>query len=158
MALLAEAGIAAFRTPEACADGLRALLSWRAPRPADPPRPAGLDKAEALLRASTGDGLDERASTALFGALGINCVGSTVIAPAALDSHALDVTFPVALKILSPDLPHKTEVGGVALGLADAAAVRAAGRAMLDRIGRSHPTARLAGLLVQPMERGLVEA
>ncbi|MBI3513272.1 MAG: CoA-binding protein, partial [Proteobacteria bacterium] len=108
MVLLAEAGIAAFRTPEACADGLRALLSWRAPRPADPPRPAGLDAAEAVLRAADGVTLDELGAARLFAALGINCVASTVIAPAALDSQALGVGFPAVVKILSPDLPHKT--------------------------------------------------
>jgi acyl-CoA synthetase (NDP forming) len=158
MALLAEAGIAAFRTPEACADGLRALLSWRAPRAADPARPTGLEAAAALLRTTEGDALDECAATALFAALGVRCASSTVIVPPAIDSHPLDLAFPVAVKILSPDLPHKTEVGGVALGVTDARHVRATGRAMLARIAETHPTARLSGLLVQTMERGLAEA
>jgi len=158
MSLLAEAGIAAFRTPEACADGLRALLSWRTPRTAAPPPPAGLDAAAAMLRGAPGHSLDERAATALFGALGISCAPSTVVAPEALDSHPLDLAFPVAVKILSPDLPHKTEVGGVALGVSDVPHVRAVGRAMLGRIAETHPRARLSGLLVQTMERGLAEA
>jgi acyl-CoA synthetase (NDP forming) len=158
MALLAEAGIAAFRTPEACADGLRALLTWQPPRPATVPRPAGLEAAATLLRQSAGASLDERAAAAVFAALGIPCVASTVLAPATLDSQPLDVSFPAVAKILSPDLPHKTEVGGVALRLADALAVRAAARAMLERIGRAHPQARIAGVLVQPLEQGLAEA
>ena len=158
MALLAEAGIAAFRTPEACADGLRALLAWRAPRTADAQSSAGLDAAAALLRAARGNSLDERAATALFAALGVPCAASSVIAPDAVDNHPLDLAFPVAVKILSPDLPHKTEVGGVVLGVADAFAVRSAGRAMLARLAQSHPTAQINGLLVQSMERGLAEA
>ncbi|MBV8165305.1 MAG: acetate--CoA ligase family protein, partial [Alphaproteobacteria bacterium] len=158
MALLAEAGIAAFRTPEACADALRALLTWQPPRPAAIARPAGLDAAAALLRQASGRTLDERASAALFAALGVPCVASTVLAPTTVDSQPLAVTFPAVAKILSPDLPHKTEVGGVALRLADDAAVRDAARNMLERIGRSHPAARIAGVLVQPMEQGLAEA
>ncbi len=158
MALLAEAGIAAFRTPEACADGLRALLTWQPPRPATIARPPGLDAAAALLRQAAGPTLDERAAAAVFAALGIPCVASSVLAPTTLDTQPLDVTFPAVAKILSPDLPHKTEVGGVALRLADDAAVRTAARTMLERIGRAHPAARLAGVLVQPMEQGLAEA
>jgi hypothetical protein len=81
-----------------------------------------------------------------------------VIAPAALETQPLELAFPAVLKILSPDLPHKTEVGGVALRLADQASLRAAGRAMLARVAAARPTARIAGLLAQPMEPGLAEA
>jgi acyl-CoA synthetase (NDP forming) len=158
LALLAKQGIAAFRTPEACADGLRALLAWQPPRPIEAPRPTGLDVAQTLLREADGPSLDERAAAALFAALGIPCVASTVLVPATLDTQPLDVTFPAVAKILSPDLPHKTEVGGVALRLADEASVRATARAMLTRIAGSHPTARINGVLVQPMEQGLAEA
>jgi acyl-CoA synthetase (NDP forming) len=156
MRLLAEAGIAAFRTPEACADGIRALLAWQAPRPDDTARPP--ERAAAAVRDAAGETLDELGAARLFAALGIDCVTSTVIAPDALDSQPLDISFPAALKILSPDLPHKTEIGGVALRLTDAASLRAAGRAMLTRIAAARPDARLAGLLAQPMEQGLAEA
>lgn len=57
----------------------------------------------------------------------------------------------VALKIVSSDLPHKTEVGGVVLDLRSPAAAAAAAQAMLNRIGREHPAARLRGVLVSPM-------
>lgn len=59
--------------------------------------------------------------------------------------------FPVALKIQSPDLPHKTEAGGVRLGLADAAAVRSAYDAMLRDVLAHKPDARIDGLAVQKM-------
>jgi acyl-CoA synthetase (NDP forming) len=156
MRLLAEAGIAAFRTPEACADGIRALLAWQAPRPEA--AAAAPEAAAAVARDAAGETLDERGAARLFAALGIDCVASTVIAPEALDRHPLDIGFPAALKILSPDLPHKTEIGGVALRLTDAASLRAAGRAMLTRIAAARPDARLVGLLAQPMEQGLAEA
>jgi acetyltransferase len=53
--------------------------------------------------------------------------------------------------VQSPDLPHKTEVGGVCLNLADAAAVRAAYEAMLAEVARHRPDAAIEGVLVQNM-------
>ena len=64
---------------------------------------------------------------------------------------AAELGFPVALKIQSPDLPHKTEVGGVRLGLADAAAVRAAYDAMMRDVLSHKPDARIDGVAVQRM-------
>lgn len=65
--------------------------------------------------------------------------------------------FPIAMKICSPDIAHKTEVGGVALGLGSAEEVRAAADAMLDRVKRAMPHARIEGVLVAPMIKGGVE-
>ncbi|HTW68849.1 MAG TPA: acetate--CoA ligase family protein [Acetobacteraceae bacterium] len=59
--------------------------------------------------------------------------------------------FPVALKIQSPDLPHKTEAGGVRLNLADAASVRAAYDAMMRDVLAFKPEARIDGVAVQKM-------
>lgn len=63
----------------------------------------------------------------------------------------------VALKIESPDITHKTEVGGVALKLNDEAAVRAAHRGLTERARRERPEARLHGVLVQRMSSGHLE-
>jgi acetyltransferase len=68
---------------------------------------------------------------------------------------AAAIGFPVAVKIVSPQASHKTEVGGVALHLADAAAVRAAAAAMAARLAKHHPGAVLEGFLVQEMVDGL---
>jgi succinyl-CoA synthetase beta subunit len=65
--------------------------------------------------------------------------------------------YPVALKIDSPDIVHKTDVGGVRLGCADAASVREGAQAMLDEVRRRAPAARLEGLLVQRMLAGGTE-
>ena len=64
-----------------------------------------------------------------------------------------EIGYPVALKIESPDLPHKTEVGGVRVGLADAAAVEAAFAEIMAAARAAAPAARLAGVLVQEMVR-----
>jgi acetyltransferase len=58
---------------------------------------------------------------------------------------------PVALKIVSPDIPHKSDVGGVALDLATEAALREAAQTMLARVRADRPQARITGLAVQPM-------
>jgi hypothetical protein len=64
---------------------------------------------------------------------------------------------PVALKILSADIAHKTEAGGVALGLTDGQTAAVAAREMEKRVKAHAPDARLDGFLVQKMERGLAE-
>jgi hypothetical protein len=64
---------------------------------------------------------------------------------------------PVALKIESPDITHKTEVGGVVLGLNDEVAVRGAYRILIDRARTALPHARLDGVLVQGMAQGHLE-
>jgi acetyltransferase len=63
------------------------------------------------------------------------------------------IGFPVALKILSPDITHKSDMGGVALDLDSAAAVAEAARSMLERIRAAAPKAKLEGFTVQQMIR-----
>ncbi|MDH1524645.1 acetate--CoA ligase family protein [Achromobacter mucicolens] len=67
------------------------------------------------------------------------------------------VGYPVAVKILSPDIAHKTEAGGVALNLADDEAVRAAWADVTRAAARAQPGARIDGVMVQKMERGVAE-
>ncbi|MBU4609399.1 acetate--CoA ligase family protein [Achromobacter sp. GG226] len=65
--------------------------------------------------------------------------------------------YPVVLKIASEDIQHKTEIGGVALRLADAAAVRDAHARILASAQQHAPKARIDGVLVAPMAQGGVE-
>jgi len=58
---------------------------------------------------------------------------------------------PAAIKIVSPDITHKTDVGGVRLQLETPAAVEAAAAAMLQAVQGNRPAAQLAGVAVQPM-------
>ena len=106
LALCAQHGVAAFRTPEACADALAAFLSWRAPRTT--PRfslPAPLP----------------REPFELFAALGVP-VAQWQLAEAPDYAHGID--YPVAVKLAGA--AHKTEMKGVMLGVQDRAALQAA--------------------------------
>ncbi len=139
--LLAAAGIAAFRTPEACADGIRAYLDWHAP--AERPVSGDVSAAAALLPAA-----DEAAARAVFAALGLpnRAVAVDPAAPPPL-------SYPVALKAVSPAIAHKTEAGLVALGIADEAALSAACADMTARHGR-----HITGFIAEPMAKGVSEA
>ena len=64
---------------------------------------------------------------------------------------ATEMGFPVALKILSPDITHKTDVGGVVLGLSYAEAVRDAANTMQVHVSNARPDAKIQGFVVQPM-------
>jgi len=154
LALLARHGIAAFRTPEACADALAARLRWRAPQAFDAGVPAAA-VAWCAARPATSGVLDEVRSLALFDALGLPTVARALLHHAPW-THALG--WPVAAKLVSADLPHKTEAGAVTLGVADAAALAAAVDAMRASAARHAPAAQIEGVLVQPMVKGLAEA
>jgi acetyltransferase len=64
---------------------------------------------------------------------------------------AEETGFPVVMKIDSPDITHKSDVGGVWLGIANAQAARDAYREMTESLKRLQPDARLAGVIVEPM-------
>jgi acetyltransferase len=68
-------------------------------------------------------------------------------------ARALEVGFPVAMKILSPDIAHKTDVNGVRLNLVDERDVRGAYARMLADVAQARPDAELQGVLIEPMYR-----
>ena len=82
-------------------------------------------------------------------------VAGTEVAQTPKDAAEISARFggAVALKILSPDITHKTDVGGVVLNLEGPRAVEAAAAAMLDHVARARPEARIDGLTVEPMVR-----
>jgi len=113
--------------------------------------------ARALVESALAAGqqwLDPLATHALLKAYGI----ASAPVMQARDAHeAMDLAQPlleqgasVALKILSPDIPHKSEVDGVRLNLSTLAAVQAAATDILARARQQRPEARIDGLLVQP--------
>ncbi len=66
-------------------------------------------------------------------------------------SAAQQIGFPLAIKIISPEISHKSDVGGVVLDLSDRESLLSAYRMMTDRIARENPGAEISGVLVQPM-------
>ena len=97
--------------------------------------------------------MNELEALELFSALGIECVRSAVVTDPA---KAVDVGGPAAVKLLSPDVPHKTEAGMVRLNV-EPAQLPAAVEALLADARAQLPRARIDGVLVQRMERGFAE-
>jgi len=157
---LAEAGVPFLESSETAMRALRHVREHRrflarpAPEgPADRPstRPAAVPPGRRGV-------LGHAESMALLRAVGIPLADTIAAADADAAARAAErVGYPVVLKIDSPDIPHKTDVGGVRLGCADAAAVRAAFRDLLEGVRDRVPTAHIDGVLVQPMVSGATE-
>ncbi|WP_372621090.1 acetate--CoA ligase family protein [Falsiroseomonas sp.] len=159
-ALVAE-GVAVYRDALPAALALARTMRWSAflrRRAAAPPlrRPDGCDPdaARRLLR-EAGAKPTERASRAVLACYGLHGPTEAVAATPG-DAAALAARMPgeVALKILSPDILHKTEAGGVMLGLRGADAVREGAATILANARAHAPAARIEGVLVQEMVAG----
>ena len=151
---LDDAGVAGFRTPESCADALNAYLTWVAPRVFPTPPAALLRQVSDTLAAHGKGALDEVQSGAVFAQLGIEGPGSQVVTDAA---EIGDFNGPVAVKVLSPDILHKTDAGLVRLNVIGREATATAVTDLLARARTAFPNARIHGALVAPMQRGLIE-
>lgn len=121
--------------------------------------PAAAQPVPAGAPAPNDVGAGEIAGKKLLAALGVPVVQERLAttAKAAADAAA-DLGFPVALKIASADIPHKTEVGGVILNVADRDAAASGYDALIARARTAKPNARIDGVLVSPMLKGGVEA
>ena len=181
--LFHEAGIAGYATPEEAVRAFSMLVAYRrnqaqlletpaalvsdrrlpgAAMPGGDAAASDLASARAevaqLVRRVLAEGramLSEPEAKSVLAAYGIPVVATRLVAPdadAAL-AAAEAIGWPVALKIVSPDISHKSDVGGVALDIGNAAALRAAAQAMLERIAQRQPGAKLAGFSVQAMVR-----
>ncbi len=96
--------------------------------------------------------LTEREAKALLARYGVPVVGERLATTREeAMAAAVELGLPVAMKIESPDIAHKTEAGGVMLGLADPPAVGEAFDRILANAASHAPRARLSGVLVQPM-------
>jgi acyl-CoA synthetase (NDP forming) len=96
--------------------------------------------------------LDEHSAKALLAAAGIPVLPEKVVRNGReAGLAAVDMGCPVVLKIVSPDISHKTEVGGVILGVKTPADAEAETTALLVRLRKLLPEAHLTGVLVSPM-------
>ncbi|MEP2827881.1 bifunctional acetate--CoA ligase family protein/GNAT family N-acetyltransferase [Parvibaculum sp.] len=131
----------------------RLLLEIPPAGPAQPMR--DLAKARSLVETALSEKrewLSEAEAKSLLAAYGIPVVDTRIVSSASEAAKVADeIGYPVALKILSPDITHKSDVGGVALGLESAEAVEEAASRMVARITHLRPAADLEGFTVQQM-------
>jgi acetyltransferase len=163
--ILREAGIPCFQTSHSAVraflHGVRyrrnqELLMETPPSLAlgQPPDSAAVRAVFARARGEGRTSLDEAEAKEVLNAYGIAVVPTRIAADAqAAVRAAEELGYPVALKLLSPDVSHRSERGAVALDLDDAAALAAAAQAIAKRLAALRPGARFAGYSVQPMAR-----
>ncbi len=159
----AEARIPSYSTPEAAVRAFMHMVTYRRNQeqlletpPSVPERfTPDYDSANALIDKARAEGreiLSEPEAKQLLAAYGIDTVPTEVAdTPEAAAAAADRLGYPAAIKILSPDITHKSDVGGVALDLEDADAVHNAAEAMQRRVAETYPNAVLQGFSVQPM-------
>ncbi len=152
-ALLTAASVPVFRTPESCADAIAAMFSrrFRDLAPAAPGRQAR----HAQAPAATDEAGDENDAYQVLDAIGVPRAATVVLDGDEVTS--LPFGYPVVAKVLSAQIPHKTDVGGVVLGIEDAAGLRAAMAAIRASVARHRPDLAPLPILVEPMLTGLAE-
>ncbi len=162
-AILERGGIPHFATPEAAVEAFAAVASYRrnqellrqTPGPVAGLRVRDLDRARSIVTSAVAAGQSELGSVEareLLEAYGVPVVRA-VRAESAARAVAIadEAGYPVAMKIDSPDISHKTDVGGVSLDLANAGEVGAEFAAMLARVGQRAPYASVNGVTIEPM-------
>ncbi len=163
--LFSGAGIPTYDTPRAAIQAFMHLLEYRKNQellmevPASAPTDFVPDTKRARFLidealAKGGGTLNEPEAKAVLEAYGIPTVETHVArSPALAGKIAMAMKESVALKILSPDILHKSDVGGVMLNLQGAFEVEKAAHAMLERVKAVYPDARIDGFTVQSMAR-----
>ncbi|WMY75366.1 protein lysine acetyltransferase [Buttiauxella selenatireducens] len=160
--LFSEAGLPTYRTPEGAVTAFMHMVEYRRNQkqlretPALPTNlKANASEAHLLLQQALSDGatsLDTHEVRPILQAYGLNTLPTWIAGDSAEAVHiAEQIGYPVALKLRSPDIPHKSEVQGVMLYLRTATEVQQAADAIIDRVKMAWPQARIHGLLVQSM-------
>jgi len=162
----ADPGVCMFRSADRCFATLRAWFDWheRRARPQAPAArrsspSAGQDARAIVSEAkSRGAALSETDSKRILACYGI-AIPREIVArdPEQAAAAASQIGGPVAIKIVSPDILHKTEAGGVRLGLSTPESVREAAAEVLASATRYAPGARIDGISVQQMAPAGVE-
>src|SRR5690606_18293737 len=154
------ARIPVYRTPEDAVEAFAAMAAHRrnqeqllqVPEPRREQDPPDVDAARHIIDAALAEGrtvLDALASKAVLAAFRVPVLESARAATAdEAAARAREIGFPVAMKLLSPDITHKTDVGGVRLGLETEEDVRNAYDRILDSARAARPDARLDGVLL----------
>lgn len=149
---IAEAGLPVFANLANLGAAARQLVGRGAFKMARPAPPTAVPAAARQLLAGLGPRLSEADAKQVLKGCGLPIAAEQLVSSAdALDEAMAAVGFPLALKIQSPAIPHKSEVGGVRLGLTDLEAGRRAYREMLEGVQTKRPDADIQGVLVSPM-------
>jgi acyl-CoA synthetase (NDP forming) len=163
IAQLTAAQVPCFRTPECCADVIAALVSRRAPavRAAlaarGPTAPTGTLRQAHVPVPRPLFTWSERQSHAWLAALGMPSAASVAVSADGPVPLPLPFAYPVAVKACSAQLAHKSEHGGVVLGVADAQGLRLAMEQVKTNVARHAQLPADFEILVQPMVKGLAE-
>jgi acyl-CoA synthetase (NDP forming) len=151
---LAQSDIAVLEGMGASLAAIRHVFAFRDARERKPPQPPAPPDAKIVARwrerLETGTPLDEAEGYALLRDFGVPAPQAAIVEDAgAARAAAAELGFPVVLKTAMPGIAHKSDVGGVALDLADASAVESAYAALAARLGPR--------VLVTPMAEAGVE-
>lgn len=163
--LLNEASVPSFRTPEAAVGAFgniatfyqNQLLLQQTPPPLSTLAKPDIEGARLVIESVLAERrhvLTEMESKALLSSFHIP-VTETIVARSASEAMliASQLGFPVALKIDSPDISHKSDVQGVVLNVMNGTSARDTYNDMVERVTRLQPNARINGVTVQKMAR-----
>lgn len=158
-----EAGIPQFRSPEAGVEAFAYLAAYRrnqrnllqVPGPLSAHRELDVEGARLIVEQALAEGrgrLSLTESKAILHAFQIP-ISPSIKAQSSADAlvAAESLGLPVAMKINSPDITHKSDVGGVRLNIREPGLVRTAFREMLESAGRGQPDARIDGVTIEAM-------
>ena len=161
--ILREARIPTFSTPEAAVEAFSYLVNYYRNQKLLLETPGSLSLGDApdvegarmIIEGALSEGrkvLSEPESKAILHAFHIPTAQASVVrSPNEALVQAESLGFPVALKINSPDITHKSDAGGVRLGISNAQAVRSAYNDMIATVMNNRPEAKIDGVTIEPM-------
>ena len=157
--LLNKNGIASFRTPESCAEGIKAYLNNKSPKIIDNNyEQINFNKIKTILKSVKYKNLTEFEALKVFDIIGIKTVRSKIVSNI-LKSRELTMEFgfPLVMKILSSQIQHKTDTGGVELNITSEADLKNRHKKLckvFDKLEVENPNREF---LLQKMETGISE-
>lgn len=149
--MIGGAGVPVFRSAWSCADAVGAWSQWRKPRAVAVSRPIRNEPGKA-------ETLDEAAALAFLSERGIPTVPHVTTTVDAVADVELPFGFPVVAKVLSAKIAHKTDAGGVVVGVKSRDALVGAAKRIKRDVEASHPDVVVDRLLLAPLVQHLGEA
>jgi acyl-CoA synthetase (NDP forming) len=158
--ILADAGIPVYSSPVRCARGLGAIWEFSSARIRESTNKVALNVSKVPIQfgRSYKGLLNEFDSKKVLQAYGLSTTAEAVVGDVEVAVEFADkVGYPVVMKLLSADLPHKSDIGGVQIGLTSESLLRQAYLTLQNVASLHESSSRIEGVLVQEMVRGGVE-